>query len=177
VESTLVPRCALPDELLELIEGDPSVLPDLLQEHGVSVLALFGSTAKRKRHPRSDLDLAVVFDRTPEPPGPASGGPDGGPEAGSDAWSRIIELDIAIEEALQPKCPLNLVALETASPLLRKEVAEHGVLLFEAAPGAWLERRIRYFRNWELEEKFHRRAVSALRAKYASRQNESHARG
>jgi predicted nucleotidyltransferase len=158
---------ALPDEFLDVIDGDPSGLPELLREHCVSLLVLFGSTAKAKRHPRSDLDLAVLFQRPADCPPLTCADAGSDERVGLDIWRRAAELELSLDKVLLPKCPVNLVPLEVASPLLRQEVAEHGLLLHEAEPGRWLERRIRYFRGWELEEKFHRRAWEALVREFA----------
>lgn len=59
--AAITPAHLLPD----LIDGDLAQLPALASRHGVRLLVLFGSTVKGRRHPESDLDLAVLFDREP----------------------------------------------------------------------------------------------------------------
>ncbi len=90
-------------------------LADLGQvEPAVEVVVLFGSTAKGRARPRSDVDIAVRGD------GPAD----------LDALYLILAPRVGTDR-------LDLVDLRRAGPLLAFEVARHGRLLFERAPGAF----------------------------------------
>ena len=90
-------------------------LADLGQvEPALEVVVLFGSTAKGRARPRSDVDIAVRGD------GPAD----------LDALYLILAPRVGTDR-------LDLVDLRRAGPLLAFEVARHGRLLFERAPGAF----------------------------------------
>ena len=90
-------------------------LADLGQvEPAVELVVLFGSTAKGRVRPRSDVDIAVRGD------GPAD----------LDALYLILARRVGTDR-------LDLVDLRRAGPLLAFEVARHGRLLFERAPGAF----------------------------------------
>jgi uncharacterized protein YutE (UPF0331/DUF86 family)/predicted nucleotidyltransferase len=78
----------------------------------------FGSTVRWLRGPDSDLDLAVWM-------APANIAP-----------QALIRLEVALRP-LFPGEHLDLVLLNRASPLLRFQVALHGAVLFEAAPGVF----------------------------------------
>jgi len=80
----------------------------------VELIALFGSVARGRGRPRSDLDVAVRGD---------------GP----------VDLD-TLYLVLAPRLGsdrLDLVDLRTAGSVLGFEVARHGQPLFERAPGAF----------------------------------------
>ena len=90
-------------------------LADLGQvEPALELVVLFGSAAKGRARPRSDLDIAVRGD------GPAD----------LDALYLILAPRVGTDR-------LDLVDLRRAGPLLAFEVARHGRLLFERAPGAF----------------------------------------
>lgn len=90
-------------------------LADLGQvEPAVELVVLFGSAAKGRARPRSDVDIAVRGD------GPAD----------LDALYLILAPRVGTDR-------LDLVDLRRAGPLLAFEVARHGRLLFERAPGAF----------------------------------------
>jgi hypothetical protein len=68
---------------------------------------------------------------------------------------------------------VDLVALETAPPLLRFEVARDGRVLLERDPHAWSDFKARAMVDWwdwaSYARRFHRVAVSRLRGGSASR--------
>jgi len=137
-------------ELLRpLIRGDLRGLPEVAARHGVLLVVLFGSTARGRRRPESDLDLAVLF-------GPAA----------DPADEREERLAGDLDELLRPACELTLVALNRAPELLRKEVGETGIVLYEDEPDRWLRYRIQANRAFELTEKFRRRRWDWLRSRY-----------
>jgi len=90
-------------------------LADLeLAAPAIELVVLFGSAARGRARPRSDLDIAAL---------------------GNDA----IDLD-ALYLMLAPRLGtdrLDLVDLGTAGSVLAFEVARHGQPLFERAPGAF----------------------------------------
>lgn len=101
-------------ELIESLRSRLADLPVVLPE--LELLVLFGSVARGRATPRSDLDLAV-------------------------ACEEAADLD-ALYLALAPRLGtdrVDLVDLRRADPLLAFEVARHGHLLFERRPGLFRE--------------------------------------
>jgi uncharacterized protein YutE (UPF0331/DUF86 family)/predicted nucleotidyltransferase len=97
---------------------DLDTLACVCRQHAVCLLVAFGSAVRDRRRPDSDLDLAVWMATATVTP-PAS---------------------VRLEVALRPLFPgerLDLVLLNRASPLLQFQVALHGAVLFEAAPGVF----------------------------------------
>jgi len=74
----------------------------------VRLAYLFGSAARGEGRPRSDVDIAVLFEQDPLP----------------DAIDRLlVELEPAAGRSV------DLVVLGTAPPLLAHEIISHGTLL------------------------------------------------
>jgi predicted nucleotidyltransferase len=138
--------------LLEaVVTGDLEALPEIARRHGLLLIAVFGSTAKRRRHARSDLDLAVLFDR-PMP---------------DETWAgELAAVEASLEDALRPTGELDVAVLNRASPVLLKEVADHGAALYEDSPYRWTLFRISAYRRFEDTEKYRRRRLDQLIRKY-----------
>lgn len=82
----------------------------------VRLAVLFGSTARGKAGPRSDVDIGVLLD--PDTP---------------DARSRVEhELGSAVRDR-----EVEVIFLKKASPLLRFEIAKEGVLLLQREDHLW----------------------------------------
>jgi predicted nucleotidyltransferase len=128
-------------ELRALVEGELSRVQEICRRHNVLLLVLFGSTVTGRRHADSDLDLAALFEGPP----------------GSDWYRREDALLNELEDALLPRCEVQLVALNRAPELLQKEIADTGVVLFSDAPDRWTLWRMRAYRAYEDTEKFRRR--------------------
>lgn len=99
-----------------------NVDPGALERLGVELVLLFGSQARGTARPPSDVDVGVLF----------AGGVDadfGRREDVRRALGADDEVDIAI--------------LNEAAPLLLREVAIDGQVLYEARPGAVEEFRLR----------------------------------
>jgi len=95
---------------------DLDSLASVCRRQAVGLLVAFGSVVRDLRRPDSDLDLAVwmtTANLTPE---------------------ALVELEVALRPLFPGEC-LDLVLLNRASPLLQFQVARHGAVLFEAAPG------------------------------------------
>jgi uncharacterized protein len=103
-----VPVSALLETLRTVLERYPVV------ELGV----LFGSRAGLNPHADSDVDVAIL-------PGPGK------------ELSLAEELRIQHALSLATCCEVDVVRLDSANPLVRREVARHGWPVLERSAGAW----------------------------------------
>jgi predicted nucleotidyltransferase len=94
------------------------------EQSGCALLVLFGSAARGASHTRSDIDLAVSFDRLPDP---------------HDRLRMLGEL----QDICAPT-RVDLVFLHRdTSPVLRFEIFQHGQPLYESSPGLFTEEAVR----------------------------------
>jgi predicted nucleotidyltransferase len=88
------------------------------------LVVLFGSVARGTPLPWSDADFGVL----------------GG------TWIERLKLGAELGRALGREA--HVVDLERAPEALRQEIARHGLLLREAAPGTWADYRAESFVRW-----------------------------
>jgi predicted nucleotidyltransferase len=81
---------------------------------GVDTLWLYGSEAQGTANPNSDVDLAALFRRRPEP-------------------LEVFDARTDLEEILHRE--VDLVDLDQTSPILGMQVLKHGRLLVDRNPG------------------------------------------
>jgi predicted nucleotidyltransferase len=91
-------------------------LAPLSADHGLQLVVLFGSAASGKMHKGSDVDLAFLFDVSPD----------------------ILELTNRVIRRLRID-NVDVVDLRRASPLLRMSVVKSGHLLYERSPGIYTD--------------------------------------
>jgi len=107
----------------------------------VRLAVLFGSTARGKAGPRSDVDLGVLLD--PDTP---------------DARLRVeTELGRAVGDR-----SVDVIFLKEAPPLLRFEIAKEGVVLHQDRDGLWTDFKTRAMLDWYDWEPIARRIEEAL---------------
>lgn len=94
--------------------ADSKALDELARRHGIALVLQFGSTVDGVVHDRSDLDIAVLFDR--QPPGFAE-------------QAAIVH---EIQE-LFPSQEVDLAVLNHADPLFLKQVLDRSRLLAGSA--------------------------------------------
>lgn len=99
---------------------------DLCNRHTIGLAVLFGSMAKGGDTPKSDIDLAVSLDKSPER------------QEGSETASARIALMNDVMGCLQTS-RMDLVILNHADSLLRFEIARTGKPVYEAAAGAFAD--------------------------------------
>lgn len=110
----------------------------------VRLAVLFGSTARGKAGPRSDVDIGVLLD--PDSP---------------DARDRVeIELGRAVAGR-----DIHVVFLKEAPPLLRFEIARDGVVLRQDEDGLWTDFKTRAMIDWWDWEPIARQIEKALIAR------------
>jgi uncharacterized protein YutE (UPF0331/DUF86 family)/predicted nucleotidyltransferase len=97
---------------------DLDTLARVCRRQAVCLLVAFGSAVRDLRRPESDLDLAVWM------------------ATANIAPQALVRLELALRP-LFPGERVDLVLLNRASPLLQFQVARHGVVVFEAAPGVF----------------------------------------
>jgi uncharacterized protein YutE (UPF0331/DUF86 family)/predicted nucleotidyltransferase len=84
----------------------------------VRLLVAFGSVVRGLRRPDSDLDLAVWM------------------EDANIAPQELVQLEVTLRPLFPGEC-LDLTVLNRAAPLVQLQVAQYGLPLFEAIPGAF----------------------------------------
>jgi uncharacterized protein YutE (UPF0331/DUF86 family)/predicted nucleotidyltransferase len=97
---------------------DLDILASVCRREAVGFLVAFGSAVRDLRRPDSDLDLAVWMATANVTP------------------QALVGLEVALRPLFPDEC-LDIVLLNRASPLLQFQVARHGSVLFEAAPGVF----------------------------------------
>jgi len=94
------------------------VLNDTLKKYfagqkGIIAVYLFGSHAKKKSHAKSDIDLAILFDKNTV----------------SKALDRSLKITCDLMKLLN-RDKVDIVTLNTANPILKNQVYKYGFLLF-----------------------------------------------
>ncbi len=111
-----------------------SAYTDIADRHGIVLLLQFGSTVTGKSQARSDVDIAVLFDRP------------------SLALEELGALQAELQ-ALFPERPVDLVVLNRADPLLLKQVTTSCNLLFGSQRDLH-ELKIRAFKQYQDHRRF-----------------------
>lgn len=107
--------------LLERLRQTVASLPE------VRLAVLFGSTARGKAGPRSDVDIGVLLD--------------------SDTPESRSRVEYEIGRAVSGR-EVDVVFLKKASPLLRFEIAKDGVLLFQREDHLWTSFKEKAMVDW-----------------------------
>lgn len=114
----------------------------LLRRLGVRLVILFGSAVTGDRHPLSDTDIGLVFERGRRPARPA-----------------LVYGELLAEFKKHFPEPLDLVYLDEGSPGLRFRAVTEGRPLYESRFGDFADYRaeamLRYFDFRHYEDIFH----------------------
>ena len=102
----------------------PALAAALATDPDVQLAVVFGSAARHAQHPRSDLDIGVI---------------------GVPA-TRLPELAVTLARIAGRE--VDLIPLETATPLLRFEIARDGAVLLQRAPHLWSDFQARAMVDW-----------------------------
>ena len=133
-----------------MVQIDSARLNEIAQQFGLDLIVLFGSHAKGRARPGSDVDIAVRAIQRPW-----------------DDWKWEFEVEAALSDAIQADSEVDIVFLNGASPLLMFQVASTGQALFEKEEGAFSEFRSYAARMYyDYEPRFNRQA-KYLREKFA----------
>ena len=126
---------------------EPSVPPETLRSLGVRLGYLFGSRAAGRPSARSDADVAVLLR-------------DGATL--HDLSRAVADLEATLRTAFG--CPVHVVPLNGASPLLRFEAIRHGRVLFaedEAERIGFEVRTLKEYEEYCRRQDFYYRAMIA----------------
>jgi len=107
------------------VRFDSARLESVAREFGIRLIVLYGSRARRRASPQSDLDIAVLGCRA---------------QRFRDCYQALAELFSAYS--------LDLVRLGEADSLLRHEILRDGVRLY-GDPDLFLEYRAYAYRDFE----------------------------
>jgi predicted nucleotidyltransferase len=118
----------------------------LAAEPDIRVAVLFGSGARGRLRPDSDVDVYLRL----------------GPRV---RWSthRVLLLASELGAIARREVDLVIEDVDATSTILRLEVARHGVLLFERQPGAWTSLRASAFIAHADLEPWMRRCAEGVR--------------
>jgi len=101
-----------PEKILPTIEEIRERLSPLFRDKDLRLVVLFGSVATGAVHPRSDIDLAFLYDRPVD----------------------ILALTNEVSKLLQVDA-VDIVDLKRASPLLKFSAVKYGKPVHERSPG------------------------------------------
>ena len=107
-------------EMLERLEQQAASCPEL------KLVVLFGSTARGKARPKSDVDLGILL----------------------DPYSPELRFRVEAELGRAAGRPVDVILLDDAPPLLRFEIAREGVLLFQREDRLWTNFKTRAMVDW-----------------------------
>ena len=113
---------------------------------GIGTVAVFGSQAKDRARPNSDLDVAIL-------------------PAGTDPTLRrkLIARASAALEGLVPSRRVDVVLVDEAPELLRHRIFAHGRIVVQHTPEDWRAWRVRTMREHGDREPYRRMLREALR--------------
>ena len=124
----------------------PNLIAALTAEADVQLAVVFGSAARHATHRRSDLDIGVS----------------------GVAPARLPALAVTLARIAGRE--VDLIALDTAPPLLRFEIAREGSVLLARAPHLWPDFQARAMVEWwewaPLARRFTAAAMARLEAEH-----------
>jgi predicted nucleotidyltransferase len=133
-----------------MLETDRRRLDEIAQQFGLDLIVLFGSHAKGRMVPGSDVDIAVRAVKRP----------------GGD-WNWEFEVADALSSTLQEDGgEVDVVFLNGAAPLLMFEVARSGQVLFEKEWGTFSDFRSYAARVYYDNESRFRRQAQYLKERF-----------
>ena len=123
---------------------DPATLDAIARRHGIELIVQFGSTVSGATHAGSDLDIGVLFARTPV--------------SFDDLAALTVEL-----QALEPGREVDVAVINHADPLFLKKITESCVLCFGS------EQRLARLKLYAFKRYVDHRRFLALEREYVRR--------
>lgn len=135
---------------------DAEQLSDIARRFRIDLIVLFGSRAKNRARPDSDVDIGVWFER---------------PEIGRDPQRYEAEREIrqTISRLIPSRYELDIVFLNGTQSLLLRQIATTGVPLYARSGAMWPLFRLFANRRYRADEKYRRRTADFLRRRYGGR--------
>ena len=118
---------------------------------GVGTVALFGSRARNRARPNSDLDVAIL-------PGTAD----------PMRRRRLVSRAAAALAGLAPDGRVDVVLVDEAPELLRQRIFEHGRVVMQRNPADWRAWRVRTMREHGDREPYRRMLRNAQARRLAA---------
>lgn len=136
----------------EDLKIDHGKLAEIANSYGLAFIALFGSYAKGRHVPGSDVDVAAMI----------------APEAAVGGWRESwadceMALFDQLGQAIAAPEGIDLVVLNRASALLLFQVARHGRALYERTAGAFPRFKSYATRRYDNDRKYFRRREQYLK--------------
>ncbi len=94
-----------------MTEADKNKIAEIAEKHGLALVVLFGSQATGHTHKKSDVDVGFLSPRDID-------------------YRESYDISIALARIFKNP-DVELVNLSNVSPDLKKQVADHGIVLFE----------------------------------------------
>ncbi len=113
----------------------------LARKGNLSLVVLFGSYATGRENAGSDLDIAVLLSDTDD----------------DDPLHTEAVIAREIWMLLNPACEIDLIILNTAGSLMKRNVANTGIPLYVSSPELWRAFRLRACREFENDARFRER--------------------
>ncbi len=129
---------------MNITEQHKIKITEIAQKYELSLVLLFGSQARGKTHPQSDVDVGFFSDH-------------------SMGLREIAQLEFEMSQTLQIGS-LELVRLNGMSSLFLKNVLDDGILLYERAPGDYTSFAGIVFKRFVEEKPLRELRKSALEA-------------
>jgi len=134
-----------------MLKIDRERLNEIARQYGLDLIVLFGSHARGRAVPGSDVDIAVRAVKRPW-----------------GDWNWEFEVANALSKAIQEDGgEVDVVFLNGAAPLLMFEVAQSGQVIFEKEWGTFSEFRSYAARVYYDNEPRFRRQAQYLKEKFA----------
>lgn len=123
----------------------------LAEKHGLTLVVLFGSQARGKTHPMSDVDIGVISLRPID-------------------FGDNYNLQLAFSSIFK-RPDIEVVNLRNVFPLFLKQVSDRGIVLYEKEGGVFARLRMLAFKRYVEEAK----PLLALGNKFVERFLQKHA--
>jgi len=125
-------------ETADIVEEVGEKFESLAQRFELSLIILAGSYATGKAKTGSDLDIAVILSNT----------------GGKDLLRTEAVISRELWSLLNPSCEIDLIILNSAGSLMKRNVVNTGIPLYVSSPELWRAFRLRVCREFEDNARF-----------------------
>jgi len=114
---------------------------NLAQRFSIGMIVLFGSIANDRAGSESDIDIGILLNGS----------------ISDDSLQIESSISRELWKMLHPRREIDLVILNSASSLMKCNVAKSGIPLYLSSPELWRSFRLRAFREFEDDMRFRNR--------------------